>query len=162
MWCSNNTLPIAERILDMAVNPYVILGGNCREALDYYARVFDTPIVSLLTYGEMPGEMGASTPAAMHDLVAHAELVIHDTTVMFSDQFPVEAAVIGNNVGLIVTMDDEARLRTEFNALSDGGSVDMAPEPTFWAKVYGVLTDRYGVPWQFMVPDDAAYPTQQP
>jgi PhnB protein len=34
-----------------------------------------------------------------------------------------------------------------FNALADGGSVRMPLGETFWAKKFGMLTDRFGTPW---------------
>ena len=135
----------------MSVAPYIQCAGNCREMVDTYARAFGVPVGNIMTYGEMPGEMGQDLPEGLGELIAHAELEIHGTTIGFSDHFPVSSAVSGNNVGLIVTLTDEEALTREFNALSEGGTVEMPLAPTFWAKWYGVLTDKYGVPWQFMI-----------
>ncbi len=108
----------------------------------------------ILTYGKMPGDMSAVVPDEMRELVAHAELNIHGTTVGFSDHFPPSAAVTGNIVGgLFLTYSDAAVLRKEFDALSEAGTVEMPLAETFWTSLYGVLTDRFGVPWQLMIED---------
>jgi PhnB protein len=34
-----------------------------------------------------------------------------------------------------------------FHALAEGGTVTMPLQETFWAKRFGAVTDRYGLPW---------------
>ena len=34
-----------------------------------------------------------------------------------------------------------------FDALAAGGRVTMPMSPAFWAKTFGMLTDRFGTPW---------------
>ena len=34
-----------------------------------------------------------------------------------------------------------------FGALAAGGQVTMPLQPTFWAKIWGMCTDRFGVSW---------------
>ena len=34
-----------------------------------------------------------------------------------------------------------------FERLADGGKVTMAMAPTFWAKSFGMVTDKFGVHW---------------
>jgi PhnB protein len=34
-----------------------------------------------------------------------------------------------------------------FNELADGGTVTMPLQETFWATRFGMLTDRFGIPW---------------
>ncbi|MNR65268.1 hypothetical protein D3C85_1882400 [compost metagenome] len=34
-----------------------------------------------------------------------------------------------------------------FAALAEGGQVTMPLAPAFWAKTFGMLTDRFGVSW---------------
>jgi PhnB protein len=137
----------------MSVSPYISCADNGREAVEYYARVFHVPVNDMLTYGEMPGSEDP-IPEGAKDLVAHTFLVIHGTDIGFSDHFPPEAAVAGNNVGLLVTMTDQDTLTAEFDALSKEGQVEMPVQETFWAKCYGAVRDKYGVSWQFMIEND--------
>jgi PhnB protein len=34
-----------------------------------------------------------------------------------------------------------------FQALANGGTITMTPQPTFWAKTWGMLIDKFGTPW---------------
>jgi PhnB protein len=34
-----------------------------------------------------------------------------------------------------------------FSALAQNGTVQMPFQPTFWAKGFGMLIDRFGTPW---------------
>ncbi len=34
-----------------------------------------------------------------------------------------------------------------FNALAEGGQISMPFSDTFWAKKFGMVTDRFGIPW---------------
>jgi PhnB protein len=40
-----------------------------------------------------------------------------------------------------------AEAQRAFNALTDGGRVDMPPGKTFWSACFGMVTDRLGVQW---------------
>ena len=35
-----------------------------------------------------------------------------------------------------------------FAGLAEGGTVKMPLEKTFWADRFGLLVDRFGIPWQ--------------
>ncbi|MGO4774639.1 hypothetical protein AB4084_03800, partial [Lysobacter sp. 2RAB21] len=46
-----------------------------------------------------------------------------------------------------LTLGDADIARRVFEAFADGGNVQMPLQETFWAKAYGIVTDRFGVPW---------------
>jgi PhnB protein len=48
---------------------------------------------------------------------------------------------------LALTYPTSAEAKRVFAALADGGSVTMPLGETFWADVFGMVTDRYGTPW---------------
>jgi PhnB protein len=50
-------------------------------------------------------------------------------------------------VSLTVAAKDAAEAGKLFNALADGGQVQMPLGPTFFAGAFGVLADRFGVSW---------------
>jgi PhnB protein len=43
--------------------------------------------------------------------------------------------------------DDVDRARTIFDALAEGGEVQMPFGPAFWSPGFGGCVDRYGVSW---------------
>ena len=50
----------------------------------------------------------------------------------------------------------EADARRAFDALADGGSVEMPLGKTFWSPCFGMVTDRFGLGWMVTVPQAPA------
>lgn len=46
-----------------------------------------------------------------------------------------------------IGLSDVGRAERIFNALAEGGTVQMPFEETFWAFGFGMLVDRFGIPW---------------
>ncbi|MNE74075.1 hypothetical protein D3C80_1701270 [compost metagenome] len=67
---------------------------------------------------------------------------------MFSDVFPGMPFTAGNNISLALVTRDEAKVKTWFDKLKEGGSVTMELQETFWSKSYGSLKDKFGIDWQ--------------
>lgn len=131
----------------MAVEVYLNFNGNCREAVEYYAKVFGIENPQISTFGEMPNPK-FPIPEEAKNLVLHARLSISGSNVMFSDTFPGMPFVIGNNVSLAVGFKDLGEIKSVFSQLKEGGQVGMVLQETFWSKCYGNLTDKFGIVWQ--------------
>ncbi|CAM5190764.1 PhnB protein OS=Ureibacillus acetophenoni OX=614649 GN=SAMN05877842_101202 PE=4 SV=1 [Ureibacillus acetophenoni] len=133
----------------MGVEVYLIFNGNCREAAEFYAEAFKTDKPVIQTFGEAHNDPNFEMPEEVKNLVMHTRLNIAGSRVMFSDNYPGQPFVVGNNVTVAVTSDDEEYLRNSFEALKEGGVVTMELQETFWTKAYGALKDKFGVEWQF-------------
>lgn len=126
----------------MQINPYVIFDGQCREAFDAYAACLGGQ-VSYRTYGEMPaGDGGSQQPP---DHIMHARLEAHGAVLMGSDGPGGHAAKSGIWISLDIA--DPAEADRTFGALATDGRVVMPIGETFWARRFGMLTDRFGVSW---------------
>ncbi|QAA32617.1 VOC family protein [Clostridium manihotivorum] len=132
----------------MAVNIYVNFNGNCREAVEYYSEVFGTEEPQIMTFGEGGTDPNFPMPEEAKNLVLHTRLNICGSTIMFSDTFPGSEFTQGNNISLTVVSNNMDDIKNYYNKLSEGGSVEMELQETFWSKCYGSLTDKYGIPWQ--------------
>ena len=44
-------------------------------------------------------------------------------------------------------MDDALEAERIFRALADHGTVVLPLQETFWASRFGVVVDRFGIPW---------------
>lgn len=132
----------------MAVDVYLNFNGNCREAVEFYAKVFNTE-AQLMTFGEAPPNPEFTLPEEAKNLIMHARLHIHDSNVMFSDLFPGMPFVLGNNISLSLVIEDLDSIKQAFERLKEGGNVIMDLQETFWSKCYGSLTDKFGIQWQF-------------
>jgi PhnB protein len=131
----------------MQLVSYLFYDGHAAEAFDFYARCLGGKVSMKVTFGEMPGS--EQMPAAMRDLVAHIALEAGEARLMASDwcsptgePFP---GIHGNRVSLHADTPEEAERL--FNALSEGGKVDMPIAETSWAQRFGMFTDRFGAQW---------------
>jgi len=132
----------------MAVDVYLNFQGNCRQAVEFYAEVFNTEISQIMTFGEAPQSPDYQLPDEAKDLVMHARLNIDGSRVMFSDTFPGFPFVEGNNVSLAFVNKDIDLVNSVFEKLKQGGTVKMDLQETFWSKSYGSLKDKFGIEWQ--------------
>ncbi|MCL5069318.1 MAG: glyoxalase/bleomycin resistance/extradiol dioxygenase family protein [Actinobacteria bacterium] len=133
----------------MPVEAYINFNGNCREAVEFYVKVFGIEVPKFMTYGDMPPDPGFPITDKTKNLIMHTSLKIKDSMVMFSDVLPDMPLVVGNNISLIVGSKDMDEIKTLFNKMKDGGTVKMDIQETFWSKCYGFLIDKFGIPWQF-------------
>ncbi|RCW51943.1 VOC family protein [Paenibacillus prosopidis] len=133
----------------MAVDVYINFNGNCREAVEFYAEVFGTEKPQIMTFGETPPDPNFTLPEEAKNLVMHTRLNISGSNVMFSDTFPGMPFVAGNNVSLVVNSKDMDEIKSLFHKLKEGGKVGMELQETFWSKLYGSVTDKFGIEWQF-------------
>jgi PhnB protein len=130
--------------IEMRVNPYLTFNGNCAEAFAFYAACLETTAPTIMTQGNSPA--AAQTPPGWEDKVLHARLAIGDTVLMGSDAPPDRfQAPQGFSVSLI--LDDPHQTERFFAALSEGGTVRMPVQETFWAIRFGMLVDKFGIPW---------------
>lgn len=133
----------------LSVEAYVNFNGNCREAVEFYAEVFGTEKPEIMFFKDAPEDMDFPVTEENKDLVLHTSLNIEGSTVMFSDVPPGMPLTIGNNIGLVVITKDMGKIRSMFNNFKAGGTVVMDLQETFWSKLYGAVTDKFGVDWQF-------------
>lgn len=132
----------------MAVEVYLIFNGNCREAVEFYSKVFKTEEPNIMTFGDSPQDPSYTMPEEAKSLVMHANLNIAGSRVMFSDTWPGSPFVVGNNVTVALVSEDEAFLKSAFEGLKEGGTVSMELQETFWSKAFGMVKDKFGVEWQ--------------
>lgn len=134
----------------IGVQPYIAFRGNCREAIDFYKSALGATELYAQTYGDSPmADMGSA------DAIMHATLKIGDTHIMMCDDFHSPDFSIGGNISMAIGLNDLGKAKTYFENLSDGGTVTMPLDKTFWAEAFGMLTDKFGVKW--MVNCDAEH-----
>lgn len=132
----------------MAVDVYLVFDGNCREAVEFYAKVFKTETPKIMTFGDSPQSPEYQLPEEAKNLVMHSRLNIDGSNVMFSDNFPGQPLVLGDNVTLALISKNMEDLKSWYEQLKDGGKVEMELQETFWSKLYGQVTDKFGIHWQ--------------
>lgn len=132
----------------MAVEVYLDFDGNCREAVEFYASVFRTETPEFMTYGEAP-QSNFPVVEQEKDFITYTELRIFGSRIMFSDVPSSMKLIKGNNFSLTVTTSDKDEIIRLFNEFKKDGEAHMEPQKTFWSELYCVVTDKFGIMWQF-------------
>ena len=135
----------------MQLVAYLLFDGNAEEAFDFYARSLGGKVTRLSRFGEAPPEM--PMPPEMRDKVMHIRLEVGDAVLMASDAMssmgPYEPI---KSCSVAIQLDAPAEAERIFHALAEGGTVQMPIGETFWSARFGMLVDRYGVPWMVNCP----------
>jgi PhnB protein len=135
----------------MKVEPYLNFEGRCDEAIEFYKKAAGAKVGMLMRFKESPQPPSSGGfPAEMLEKVMHSSFRIGDTIVMATDGHCTgKSNFSGITLSLSVATDEEANRL--FSALGDGGKVNMPLAKTFFSSSFGMLTDRFGVPWMVIV-----------
>ena len=129
------------------VQPYLFFDGRCEEALEFYKSALDAKVEALIRFKDSPEP--ATNPPGADDKVMHANFRIGDTQVMASDgNCTGKPAFQGFSLTINAASRTEAEQR--FNALAEGGQVQMPLDETFFAERFGMVADRFGVSWMVL------------
>ena len=121
--------------------PYVLFPGTAREALTFYAEVFECA-VELHTYAEFNRTDGPGHAVA-HGLLRDGPVDLYAADVA-GDELPVRAE------GIMLALLGSAPptdLARWFDRLSDGGHVIDGLQPRSWGATDGRVVDRFGLEW---------------
>ncbi|MGH7624086.1 MAG: VOC family protein [Gemmatimonadaceae bacterium] len=126
-----------------AITPYVEFDGTARDAMTFYAKQLGADL-------DIPSFANANTPVpqAAPGRILHARLSKDGASLIAGDSMSNAPHQPGRFL-VCVECDDVPEIERLFAAFSDGGSVIMPLENTFWGARFGMLTDRYGVSWMF-------------
>ena len=130
-------------------NTYLNFAGNAEEAFDFYKKVFGGEFSSAVRFKDFPME-GVTVPKEDEDKMMHISLPLGgDSVLMASDTLEAfgQTLVPGNNVYISVHPTSKEEADRIFNALSEGGEVEMPIADQAWGDYYGSLKDRFGVQW---------------
>lgn len=90
--------------------------------------------------------------AGFEKKIMHASFTVGALTIMASDGCDDRSKFDGFRLAL--SIQNEAAADSAFNALAEGGKVDLPLCQTFWSPRYGMVTDKFGVGWMVMVPGE--------
>ena len=136
----------------MHFNPYLAFPGTAEEALNFYKGIFGGEVTNMHRYGDMGGEHAGPEQAQK---VLHARLTGGKVFVMASDRLHAPVNNDGN-ISLSIETHDLDEGKRFFEALAQGGKIEMPFEDQFWGATFGSLTDRYGIDWMVNVPKEPA------
>lgn len=134
----------------MVVQPYLYFHGRCDEALAFYERALGAVVTFKMRQKEAPGEHAVTGEAG--ERIMHASFKVGQTTLMATDGMTGDTAPASySGFSISISLDSVSKGEKIFNALAEGGQVRFPWQSTFWAKGFGMVTDRFGVPWMVNV-----------
>lgn len=138
----------------MAFTPYLNFAGTCREAFTRYQEILGGELY-VMDASSMP-EGQDMPPDWDPNLVVHAALSFDDGMLMASDAPDMGGGAAGTYVHYEAKDVDDAK--RVFEALAEGGDVEMPFEETFWSPGFGSCRDRFGTLWMVGAPSDFEMP----
>lgn len=128
----------------MQLHPYLTFNGQCEEAFQFYQRALGAKVEMLLLHEGTPAE--AHVPTDWRKKVMHGRINLNGQTVMASDAPPTRYEQ-PRGFSINLSYQDPAEAERAFQALAEGGQVQMPIQETFWAVRFGMVADRFGIPW---------------
>ena len=129
----------------MTLSTHLTFRGDCDAAFRFYAEALGGAIGPMLSYGATPA--GAGVSADFRDKIVHGTITIAGMQVNGADVRP-EDYKKPQGFFLLLSARDVPEAARVFARLADGGEVLMALDKTFWSPAFGVVVDRFGVPWE--------------
>ena len=130
------------------VEPYLIFNGNCEEAFTFYESVFGVKIKFISRYKDLPETEKAGVSEYDMNRIVHALLPISEKVYLMGSDSPTNwKTTFGDNVSLTLNVENEAEAKHLFEKLSENGTVTMPLQKTFWAELYAMFTDKFGIHW---------------
>jgi PhnB protein len=135
----------------MQVQAYLNFDGRCEEALEFYKRALGAEVQMLMRYNQSPEPPAPGmVPPNAGNKVMHSSFRIGDTVVMASDCY-CKGQTAFQGISLSLTVATDAQAERAFNALADGGKINAPLTKTFFSSRFGVVSDRFCVPWMVLV-----------
>ena len=130
----------------MKVQAYISFGGRCEEALEFYKKSIGAEITGLLRWKDSP-DKDMKAPPGREEKIMNASFRMGDTELMADDGMGGETTAEFKGITLAIEVASDAEAKRVFTALGESGKVTMPLEKTFWTSLFGMLTDKFGVPW---------------
>jgi PhnB protein len=125
------------------LNPYLSFRDNAREAMEFYKTVFGGKL-EMQTFEEFH----ASQDPSEANKIMHAMLTADNGIVFMASDTPNSMEYrTGTNMSMSLSGDNETELRGYYEKLSAGGTIGMPLEKAPWGDMFGMVTDKFGVPW---------------
>lgn len=138
-----------------SITPYLFFAGRCQEAIEFYRDRLGAVVEMVMRFDESPDPVPEGMlQEGFETKVMHASITIDGARFMLSDGCDDKTTFAGFQLAL--TVQSEALAHERFQALAEGGNVEMPLGPTFWSPCYGMVTDPFQVRWMVMVPGEQA------
>ena len=133
----------------MNVQPYLSFEGRAQEAIDFYKSALGAKVDMVMHFKDAPPDMQAQMSPESKDKIMHSSFHVGDTQIMATDgQCSGKSTFSG--ITLTIQANSDAEAEKLFNALAQGGKVNMPMAETFFATRFGMVADKFGVGWMVL------------
>lgn len=133
----------------MQVQAYLNFAGRCEEALEFYKKAAGAEVTTLMRWSDSP-DPEMKGPPGYEKKIMHAAFKVGESTLMADDGMGQPGKAEFKGVTLALSAATDADTQRLFEALASDGSVQMPLTKTFWTSSFGMLSDKFGVPWMVM------------
>ena len=134
----------------MELSTHLLFDGDCEKAFLFYEPLLGGEIVTMLSYGDSP--MAGDVPDIWRSKIIHATMTLDGQTLSGADA-PPDGYECPQGFAVLVHPSTEKVCERMFNALAAGGTVKIPLQKTFWSSAYGLVVDRFGIPWEVSCAD---------
>lgn len=128
----------------MQMNPYLSFKGDCEAAFKFYERCLGGELGAIFRYAGTP--LANQVPADWSDKIMHGSLRVGDQVLMGADVAP-DGYEEPKGFSMSLHIKSTAEAERIFHELAKDGRVVMPLEKMFWTERFGMLVDRFGIPW---------------
>ena len=137
----------------MQVNAYLNFNGQCEEAFKFYEKCLGGKVLAMFTHRGTP--MEAQTPPEWLDKIMHIRMEAAGGILMGSDA-PPNRYETPRGFSVTIGLSDATEAERIFHAMSEGGTVSLPIQQTFWALRFAMFVDQFGIPWMINCEQAAA------
>jgi PhnB protein len=128
----------------LEVSAYLSFKGDCEAAFKYYEEVLGAKLGLLFSYVNSP--MADVVPEGWENKIMPGSVRIGEKLIEGADAPPERyEKPQGFSLSLNVATAEEAERL--FEKLGNGGRVLYPIAKTFWSERFGMVVDRFGIPW---------------
>jgi PhnB protein len=128
----------------MQMNPYLSFNGQCEAAFKLYEQCLGGQLGAIFRYAGT--SLADQVPADWQDKVMHGSVTIGEQVLQGADVAP-DRYEEPKGFSLSLQMTSTTDAERIFRELGRDGRVVMPLEKTFWAALFGVVVDRFGIQW---------------
>lgn len=128
----------------MQLIPYLMFNGQCQAAFKFYEQALGGKIEAMLNHGDSP--MAQQVSPDWRSKIMHARISVGGTVLMGMDA-PPDRYQEPKGFFVSIGVQNQAEAERVFRELAESGKVQMPLQQTFWALRFGMVVDRFGIPW---------------
>jgi PhnB protein len=132
----------------MNIQPYLFFDGRADEAIEFYKKALDAKVEMLLRFKDGPPSQQPMPPGSENKIM-HAAIHIGDSRILLSDG-DCQQKTKFEGFGLAANGLTVEQTQRYFQALSEGGQVQMPLGKTFFSESFGMVRDKFGILWMVL------------